>query len=218
MGNGQRKILGPFFHLGSLLTDGQLYHYASGTTTLKNVYTDRAQTTAADQPLLSDANGIFTFFTSGLHKFVLKDVNDAEISSWDETGVQIPITGTWAPQLSFGNDSVAMVFTTTSGLYTQMGDIVFVRIAITLSAKGVSTGTARVSLPSLAHATAPAGGFTMTVATGLASLTSVVTGDPTGGSGVMVLQDWGATGSAVLDESNFTDTTSFLITGWYQVA
>ena len=93
---GVRMILGPFHYLGDLLTDGKLYHYASGTTTLRNVYTDLLLTTTDAQPVLSDANGVFTFFAddSALYKFVLTDTNDAVISTWDETrvGYVLPAT------------------------------------------------------------------------------------------------------------------------------
>lgn len=86
---GQRLILGPFFHLGDLLTNGKIYHYQSGTTTLYDVWTDRAETTADTQPVTSDSNGVFTFFASvGLYKFVLTDVNDAEITVFDEYEVK----------------------------------------------------------------------------------------------------------------------------------
>ena len=93
---GVRMLFGPFHYLGDLLTDGKLYHYASGTTTLRNVYTDLLLTTTDDQPVLSDANGVFTFFAddSALYKFVLKDANDAVISTWDEwrVGYVLPAT------------------------------------------------------------------------------------------------------------------------------
>ena len=76
--------LGPYFYLGDLLTNGKLYHYESGTTTLKHVYSDRALTTTMAQPLTSDSNGLFDFYADGgAYKFVLTDTNDSPISTWD---------------------------------------------------------------------------------------------------------------------------------------
>lgn len=92
--SGFRKLYGPFFNGGNLLTDGQLYHYDSGTSDDKDVYTDRSLTTPAAQPLLSDSNGVFTFFATGLYKFVLKDGNGATISTWDETEVDYTLPST----------------------------------------------------------------------------------------------------------------------------
>lgn len=65
---GQEIQIGPFFS-GGLLCLLKVYHYASGTTNLLNVYTDREKTTTALQPAVSDANGIVSFFADGLYKF-----------------------------------------------------------------------------------------------------------------------------------------------------
>lgn len=72
---GQLVQFGPFFS-GGLLCTLKLYHYASGTTTLKDVYTDREKTTTAAQPVVSDANGIVSFFADGLHKFRIDGATD----------------------------------------------------------------------------------------------------------------------------------------------
>lgn len=94
---GYRIIAGPYHdNDGTLLTDGSLYHYASGTATDKDVYTDLALTTPAAQPLTSDAQGVFTFFADGgeLYKFVLKNGSGATLATWDETtiGYGLPST------------------------------------------------------------------------------------------------------------------------------
>lgn len=81
---GQRLVLGPYFNEGDLLTDCKLYHYAVGTSDLKNIYSDKALTTAAAQPLACDANGLFTFFAAGEYKFVLTLANDTPINTWDQ--------------------------------------------------------------------------------------------------------------------------------------
>jgi hypothetical protein len=220
MSNGQRLIMGPFFYLGDLLTDGKLYTYESGTTTNKTVYSDRAQTTAETQPLTSDANGVFTFYTSGLTKFVLKDVNDTEISIWDETDTQIPITGTWTPTIKFGGANVGITYDTQTGLYTRVGDLVYVRMFLTLTSKGSSTGSAVIhGLPITSHATIPPGGFEMHTAATMVSLTGSILARPNFGGTTIILEDWAATGSAAdVDETNFSDTTQIGLTGWYQAA
>lgn len=218
MSNGQRLILGPFFYLGDLLTDGKLYHYASGTTTLKDVYTDRAQTTTADQPLPSDANGLFTAYGSGLYKFVLKDVNDTEISIFDETEVQIPITGTWTPVLSFGGASVGITYTTQTGSYIQDGELVHVRIVIVLTSKGSSTGSAQVTLPLTSGSGNPAGALFATSASGLTGLTTEIHGSIGSSTTAIVLEDWISTGRDLITDANFGNSSNFLLVGWYRAA
>ena len=57
--------------------------------------------------------------------------------------------GTWIPVLSFGNASVGITYIANAqnGKYTRIGNRVFFDIAISLSSKGTSTGTARITLP-----------------------------------------------------------------------
>jgi len=84
---GQRLVLGPYFYSGKLLTDGKLWHYATGTGANKPVYTDKALTNEAAEDLSSDANGLFTFFAAGEYKFVLALANGTTISTWDQWAI-----------------------------------------------------------------------------------------------------------------------------------
>jgi len=63
--------LGPFFSGGTLQASAKLYHYAAGTSTLKDIYEDRAKATPLDQPFVSDANGVFNFFGDGIYKLII---------------------------------------------------------------------------------------------------------------------------------------------------
>lgn len=64
---GYRIIAGPFTSNGTILTgtEVELYHYTSQGATDKDVYTDRALTTPAAQPLTADSHGLITFFADG---------------------------------------------------------------------------------------------------------------------------------------------------------
>ena len=72
---------------GTLLTDGDLYHYAAGTSTDKDVYSDRAKSATLAQPLPSDGNGVFVFYGDGLYKLVLKDADGATLYTWDNVAI-----------------------------------------------------------------------------------------------------------------------------------
>ncbi len=53
-------------------------------------------------------------------------------------------TGTWTPTIQFGGASVGMTYSVQEGKYQRVGDIVFINFQVTLSAKGSSTGAAKL--------------------------------------------------------------------------
>jgi len=61
----------------------KLYHYAAGTTTLKNIYSDEDLQTTAAQPMVADANGVIQFYALGNFKFKIDDANDVNRYTWD---------------------------------------------------------------------------------------------------------------------------------------
>lgn len=67
----QRVQLGPFFDGGALQGGAKLYHYAVGTSTLKDIYLDRAKGTTLAQPFVADSDGLFNFFADGLYKLII---------------------------------------------------------------------------------------------------------------------------------------------------
>lgn len=83
MANAQFITLGPFFDAGVQMTSAKLYHYEIGSTTLKNIWSDRTEITTLAQPFVSDANGVFAFFADGLYKIVIADSADAVKYTWD---------------------------------------------------------------------------------------------------------------------------------------
>jgi hypothetical protein len=70
-------------------------------------------------------------FTGGIN------LGDTTLSNYAE--------GTWTPALKFGGASVGMTYTTQTGKYTRVGNLVTVDVTLTLSAKGSSTGTATIT-------------------------------------------------------------------------
>ena len=72
---GQLISLGPRFSGGRLCTL-RVYHYSAGTTTLKDVYTDREKTTTDNQPAVSDSDGMVSFYADGLYKFRIDGSTD----------------------------------------------------------------------------------------------------------------------------------------------
>ena len=79
----QRVQLGPFFSAGVIQGAALMEHYEAGTSTLKNVWSDRGMTTPLAQPLVADADGIFNFFADGLYKLIIKASDDTVLYTLD---------------------------------------------------------------------------------------------------------------------------------------
>ena len=79
----QRSQLGPFFSSGALNGGAKLYHYLAGTSSLKDIWTDRAMSTTLAQPFIADADGIFNFFADGLYKIVITDAAGTTLYTLD---------------------------------------------------------------------------------------------------------------------------------------
>lgn len=86
----QFKSWGPYFS-GGLLCTIKVYHYISGTTTLKDGWTDRDKSGTVAQPLVSDSEGIASAWWDGLYKFridVATDgVNYSTLYTYDKVAV-----------------------------------------------------------------------------------------------------------------------------------
>lgn len=71
----QFKSFGPYFSGASLCTL-KVYHYITGTTSLKDGYTTRGKAGTVAQPLTSDANGIAEAYWDGIYKFRIDGSTD----------------------------------------------------------------------------------------------------------------------------------------------
>lgn len=80
----QFREFGPFFHSGALVTAPHVFHYAAGTSTLKDAYVDRAKGSTVAQPLVGDANGVASAYWDGLYKIVVKTSDElTTLFTWD---------------------------------------------------------------------------------------------------------------------------------------
>ena len=136
---------GPFFSSGSLVTAPNLYHYIAGTTTDKDVWTSRAKSATAAQPVVGDANGVVSCYADGLYKFLVKDSSGNTLYTWDNADVtetQHRIEGSlvWDPgSLADGAGETSTAITVTGAVFTD-----FVLVAAPYDLQGI-TCTAYVS-------------------------------------------------------------------------
>lgn len=85
----QFHVWGPFFSSGALVTSPKVYHYAAGTSTLKDAYTTRAKAGTVAQPLVGDSNGLASAYWDGLYKIVIKDSSDNTLYTWDNVDLTV---------------------------------------------------------------------------------------------------------------------------------
>lgn len=131
--------------------------------------------------------------------------------------------GSFTPTLEFGGVEISTLggaYSNQQGRYMRILNRVFVRIAITLSAKGTATGDANVTVPSSLE---PAN-YNEYLGAGryndLASLGGNVFGATLGaGLNAIRLRHLGSTTAyGELRDTNFTDTSRIEISGWYEIA
>jgi len=128
-------------------------------------------------------------------------------------------TGNWTPTVTFGGSSTGIALTS-EGIYTRIGNTVTVHGIITFTDKGAESGSARITgLPFTAANTS--GSYQCGVIGFAANLLSLV-GTPTfavADNGTeLYLQNWSATDSVNLTNSNFKDNTSIRFSATYKIA
>ncbi len=140
----------------------------------------------------------------------------------DVLGIRLgaPLEGTFQPGLSFGNGTTGLAYATRKGSWEKNGRTVIVRGHLTLSAKGASTGTARITgLPFTAWDSddAYAGGLSPQ-ANNMAALTSTIMCFINKNTDTIVLRHQGAAADAALNDTNFTDTSDLYFVVTYRAA
>jgi hypothetical protein len=136
--------------------------------------------------------------------------------SFGNQAISAYVTNSWTPVLKFGGSATGITYTTQSGLYWQIGSLIYFSLQITLSSKGAQTGTATIT------------GFPQTITSGDVGLYAVqaefltyigncVVGQLTSGSGMRLLLEKTASASTVLDNTAFANNTGLIINGVYSI-
>jgi hypothetical protein len=126
--------------------------------------------------------------------------------------------GTWTPVIRFGGGTTGVTYSFQNGLYTKIGNLVFIRCTIVLSSKGSSTGNATVTgLPFTSKNTTGGTGFALTFIDAMASITGQIINEVEANSTTSVCFQTSATTSPALTNSNFTNTSNYQFSGCYQV-
>lgn len=83
----QHIEFGPYFSGGNLQGAMKVYHYAAGTTTLQNCWTDRAKSATVAQPVVADSQGIARMWCDGVYKFEVRTAGDIVLYTIDNVAV-----------------------------------------------------------------------------------------------------------------------------------
>lgn len=121
----------------------------------------------------------------------------------------------FTPKMTFSGASVGITYTSRSGVYQRVGNLVFVSISIVLSNKGSSSGIAAIQ--SLPFAVDNTYGYlcenqvqNITFAGYVDSLFNTVS--------ILMASNVSGIATALLTDTSFTNTSSMIFTGWYVTA
>jgi hypothetical protein len=128
--------------------------------------------------------------------------------------------GTFTPILTFNGSSVSMTYSQQYGTYTKIGRHVTISLRIILTNKGSSTGTARIeSLPfTIANINGNFGGFVLAFADGMSSFSETLMFVGDANSNYINLRYINGSNYVNFSNSNFTNTSDFIVTGTYQAS
>lgn len=123
---------------------------------------------------------------------------------------------TWTPGLSFNNGTTGIIYSTQAGTFTRIGRMIYANARITLTAKGSSTGTARVTGLPTASGSAQWSAYVGEFDNAL-GLTGSVRGLVDASATTIVLEQSNATGTAPITDAVFTNTSTLFISVAYSL-
>ena len=102
-----------FDDAGNVLAGGKLYFYDTGTTDLKNTYSDSALTTPNTNPVILDGEGRLadsdgSVFLSGSYNVHLKDSNDVQVWARDPVTSVDDLTSDWASGSTYSKNQIVV--------------------------------------------------------------------------------------------------------------
>jgi len=175
---------------------------------LANLGVGSAGTRAASNPADPNVASVLFPITVG-HLAVFADTQGTV-----QDGGPIPggvvTAGTWTPALQFGGASTGITYSSQLGTYTAISREVICRFRMVLTSVGSSTGVATIAgLPFTSNidATNYGSGGLVSAYSGMASISATPTIEIGPGSTIVSLLSAGATSTAALTNSNFTNTT-----------
>lgn len=128
--------------------------------------------------------------------------------------------GTWTPIVSFGFGTTGITYSIQGGYYVKVGQMVLIQLRTIFTAKGSSTGNARISGLPFTCTTVTGQGYTPVTWGYYAGFTALPT--PTGyietGNAYINLSFHGATATGAISDASFTNTSDMIINAVYRAS
>jgi hypothetical protein len=127
-------------------------------------------------------------------------------------------TSSWTAGIEFGGAAVGLTIASQSCRYTSIGKLVYIEFDITLSAKGSSTGAAKVTGLPFTSASDSRGMLSVQIVSNGSGASNLDASGVSPGTLIIDLRSQGATGFSELTDANFTGTTRIIGSGHYLAA
>jgi len=117
--------------------------------------------------------------------------------------------GTFTPTITFGGASVGITYSTQNGLYTRIGNVVYVVANVRLTSKGSSTGTANIAGLPYSQRTLTDGEAAISIQANnfAATVITQVMGYVVSGSNTILFQRYSAGAAVTLSDTDFANNT-----------
>lgn len=142
---------------------------------------------------------------------------DVNVATQFPKSLSIPQGGTefinasWTPTLQFGGSSTGITYSTRTGEYSKICNVVYFTFRIVLTSKGSATGTAFISgLPLAATSTTMCA-----VRSEQLTFSAFITGEISGSGDVFLVSSTSGGVGLQLDDTNFSNTTTLIVSGFY---
>lgn len=122
----------------------------------------------------------------------------------------------WTPALSFGGSSTGITYSTQTGIYSRIGNIVYFSLQIVLSSKGAQTGNAAITGFPLTISGSDLGIYAVD-AVQLTYTSAYVVAQLSSGSGIRLFAESSASNTVVLTNTAFANNTGITINGMYSL-
>jgi hypothetical protein len=184
-------------------------HTFSGTTTMTGTLAVSGNVTLGDA--ITDTVAIAGPATiTGGSTFGNAERSGTTVLDWYEEN-------TFTPILRFGASSTGITYSVQLGHFTRIGNTVFFSIHILLSNKGSATTAADiVGLPYTSNSTASRYWNCAARAASMSTLVDGVMGTILNNSTTINLIQGAASGSTTITDTNFTNTSEIIMSGFYQ--
>lgn len=188
--------------------------FASKDDANTGIYFDGADAllfaTAGSERMRITSGGVLNL-TSGQLKFPASQNASTDPNTLDDYE-----EGTFTPGVSFGGGTTDITYASQSAIYVKIGKFVYISGFMQLSAKGSSTGDARLTELPFTNGDGTFRNVGIQLRSGMASITGASIGEVEGSASTVLLVQQAATGTVSLTEANFTDSSVVAVNGWYR--